>query len=135
MPKKQEKPEQVLTFPMAPMLDMMFQILVFFVATYRTITPEAHLVVNLPAPARPTLNKKPPTLLEIRILPDQYLLNGAVKKFETLQDDLTTLARQDSELTVMIKVSPKSKVDNLVQVLDICKTNKLNNLNLLTLTQ
>ena len=57
------------------------------------------------------------------------------QKFETLQDDLTTLARQDSELTVMIKVSPKSKVDNLVQVLDICKTNKLNNLNLLTLTQ
>ena len=36
-----ERLEDVLTFPMAPMLDVMFQILVFFVATYRTDMPEA----------------------------------------------------------------------------------------------
>ncbi len=129
-----EKIEDVLTFPMAPMLDVMFQILVFFVATYRTDMPEAHLAVNMPSTGKPPPGVQPHvSFLEITVLPEETLIQGRAHSPESMRETLNYLGKLDTEQLVIIKTSTKARTGSLVHVLDMCKSAGLSKLNLVTL--
>lgn len=121
--------------PMSAMIDVVFLLLIYFIVTYKEEIPEAHLAVNLPQPnpQPPPPDFIPPPLLEIEIHPGEFLLNGKLMSPNRMESVLRTLAAQDKELTVIIKVNQRAKTKNLVTVLDICQEVELANLNVVTL--
>ena len=121
-----------LVVPMAPMIDVVFQLLIYFVLTFKEELPEAHLAVNLPSPGkdRPI---RPPTVLELKVLPGQIFLQGMPRPLETIKEQLAYLGKLDADQTVLVKTSPLAKAEELVLVLDLCRGAGLTKLNVLTL--
>lgn len=134
MAKDKGRSEDALTFPMAPMLDVVFQVLVFFVATYRADVPEAHLAVNLPAPG-PVKVGKPVKFLELQVYADRLQIRNKTFAYDDLKNEIMELGRMDPTMTVVIKVSPKAKTEDLVRMLDLCNLAGLKSLNLVTMVQ
>lgn len=123
-----------MTVPMAPMIDVTFQLLIYFVLTFKEELPEAHLQVNLPSPDKaPPSQTKPPPVLELKVLPGQIILQGVPRPLETIKEQLAYLGKLDPDQTVLVKTSPLAKTEELVLVLDLCRGANLTKLNVLTL--
>ena len=136
---KKVKVEQVLTLPMAPLLDVVMQILCFFVVTYQVDQAESHLVVNLPSPD----NRRPPSGVVPMILTlavfenDQYALgtspsNMNPMSFNGVEETLKSTTAGNKGVTVLVKVSQEAKTANLIKALDLCGKLELKNLNVMT---
>jgi len=126
---------ETLQVPMAPMIDVVFQLLIYFVLTFREETPEAHLAVNLPSPDTrpPATNQKPPQLLELTIFPGEVLIQGRSHNWESVRETLIYLGKIDNQQTVIIKTSTLARTEEVVRVLDLCSAAGLSKLNLVTL--
>jgi biopolymer transport protein ExbD len=132
---KKARPESVLTLPMAPLLDVVMQILCFFVVTYQMDQPESHLIVNLPGPSKgaPPPGVKVPQILELAVFDnDQYALQKNVMSLESIESTLAGIVEGNQDATVLVKVSQEAKTANLVKVLDLCGKLGLKNLNVMT---
>jgi len=130
-----QRQTDVLQVPMAPMIDVVFQLLIYFVLTFREEIPEAHLAVNLPSPDTrpPAVNQKPPQLLELTILPGEVKIQGRSHSWQSVQETLAYLGKIDDQQTVIIKTSIMARTEEVVRVLDLCKAAGLSKLNLVTL--
>ncbi len=134
--KKKRSVETKLDPPMAPMIDIVFLLLIFFIATFKENKVEAHLAINMPSPSKTREEEKPPTLFEVYILRGRYLLMGTTEvSLDTLEDKLIAVASFDPDQTVMIKVHPDATEAELVHVLDRCGKAGLTQLNVLTLKE
>ena len=144
MNKKQEvkkvKVEQVLTLPMAPLLDVVMQILCFFVVTYQMDQPESHLVVNLPSPSagKPPPGSKVPLLLNLGVFSNgQYALgtsaaNMTPMSLDNIEETIRGAVEGNKDATVLVNVSQEAKTANLIKALDLCGKLGLKNLNVMT---
>lgn len=129
------KSDEELNVPMAAMIDVTFLLLAYFLMTIKIELPEAHLAINLPAPAvEKNDNRPPPQLLEIHVLYGRYLLMGTKNvSLDALEETLLSIAAFDPEQTVIIKVSQEAEQRELMRLLDRCRKSGLMKLNVLTL--
>ena len=128
------KDPESLECPMSAMIDVVFQLLIYFIITQKDEVPEAHLAVNLPSPDKEAVQpQKKPQLLEIEVHPGQILLQGVPRSVDMIQDTLTYLAKLDPDQTVIIKTNVMAKTSELVTVLDLCKGVGFKKLNIMTL--
>ena len=122
-----------LQVPLAAMIDITFQLLLFFIFSWHETKTEAHLAINMPAPSS-VVTKEKPKLLEVYILPDRYLWMGTKEvQIDKLQDLLISAASFDAEMTVLIKVHMEAPEKKLVDLLDKCAYAGLQKLNVMTL--
>ncbi|RMD76342.1 MAG: biopolymer transporter ExbD [Lentisphaerae bacterium] len=131
--KKRNKGDEKLDPPMSAMIDVVFLLLIFFIATFKEHKVEAHVAINLPTPnlAQPNPDAQ---FLEIYVLKDTYLLMGTTPVNVTaLESKLINVASNDTNYTIMIKTHPDAPEERLVKVLDLCAKAGLHNLNVLTL--
>lgn len=128
--------ETNLEVPMSPMIDVVFLLLIYFLVTYQPEIPEAHLSVKLPgAPEEQEEEpEEPPSLLELEVHPDAYVLRGKMLDLETMTRSLSSMAESDPDVTVIIKVSARSETRRLIHLLDVCKGVGLQNLNVVTIS-
>jgi biopolymer transport protein ExbD len=116
--------------PMSAMIDVVFLLLMYFIKTYQSLMPEAHVAINLPSPSEGTPPATPPKVLEIMVLPkSEFMIRGKQVTIQTLGDYLLKAGAFGSDQTVMIKVAPYAMEGSLVEVLDRCSAANLSNLN------
>ncbi len=121
--------------PMSAMIDVVFLLLVFSLVTYQDELIESHVNINKTfqkSSANSTLSNS--ELLEIHILPGQYLMMG--NKIMDLDDIGHTLAdyyRYDKDLSLLIKVDGATQHNEVIALLDQCKKIGLTNLNIAAL--
>jgi len=123
--------------PMSSMIDVVFLLLVFFVATYKEQLIEAHMAINMPAPGAGEPGNKP-RLLEVYVLPNNtFILNPGMRQvsLDAVEEMLQKTAAYDPEQTVIIKVDPDAREAALIDLLDLCKKYQLSQLNVLTLRE
>jgi len=133
MGKAKKHEAESLQIPMSSMIDVVFQLLIYFIVTSTREIPEAHLAVNLPTPSTTSSTKIKPKLLELQVMPGQVMLQGTPRSPEMIKENLTALAKLDAEQTVIVKVSPLARTEELVRVLDLCRGVGLTKLNVVTL--
>lgn len=118
---------------MTAMIDVVFQLLVYFIVTIQPVDVIAHLDVFRPSPEKKQEQlQTPPKMIRIQIYPDGFTMNDrpvALREMETL---LGRLASIDTKQTIMIMVTAHSKHDALIQVLDLCAKNGLQNLSVIS---
>ncbi len=136
MKKKQRRRKKGDTpiLEMTPMIDVVFQLLIFFIVTLKQEDILSHLDINRPAPD-PNAKKEeqPEDLLNITVWKEGYVLQGKKVRYETLDKQLTRLASFSKNISVIIRCTSDSKHQYLMQLLDVCARNKLQNLNVFSL--
>jgi biopolymer transport protein ExbD len=123
---------------MTPMIDVVFQLLIFFIVTLKQEDILSHLNVSRPAPdSKPPENVDPPELLTIEVGRLAWVLNGrpyaGTRGLAALDKSLTKIASYSRDTSVIIKCTADSPHSKLVKVLNICARNGMKNLSVFSM--
>lgn len=138
--KKQRKQGDNPALEMTPMIDVVFQLLIFFIVTLKQEDIFARLEVCRPAPD-PNAKKEeqPEDLLNIQIYNttrlggEGYVLKGKRVTLREMDRQLTRLAGFSKNISVIIKCTGDSQHSKLVLLLDICSKLGLKNISVFSL--
>lgn len=106
---------------MTPMIDMVFQLLVFFMLATTFTDPERQINVNLPVAESGSSEEKPPEEIVINVLQD-----GTVRLGERVVDEsgleaaLAQAAQHDKDTPVTIRGDRLVAHEHIVRVMDAC---------------
>lgn len=119
---------------MTPMIDIVFQLLIYFILTFEPQDVMAHLDVFRPAPQdQQEQPETPPNVLRIVIYADGFTLNDRQMRLPEIERNITRLAALDNRQTVMIQATALSRHEDLVRILDLCAKVGLTNLSVVSM--
>ena len=132
------KPQDNPALDMTPMIDVVFELIIFFVVTIKQEDIFSKLNVNRPAPSPSTTtpSDEPPVTIQIgrgRDANGQIVYNGRDVKRSELDANLHEVARTSKKTAIIIKCSRDSPHKALVDALDICYRNELFSVSVFTL--
>jgi biopolymer transport protein ExbD len=142
--RRAEEPPVDVTVPITPMLDMSFQLLSFFILTFRPMPTEGQLAVNLPKIDASQQVEQDPLPPEDK--KDEYTVTlisgssgevanismkgptaemGNIRNFADLFDQLKKLAQSSARgaegISITIEASNDLVYARLIDVMDMCK--------------
>ena len=118
---------------MTPMIDVVFQLLIYFIVTIKPVDVVTNLDVFRPAPdPNAKKDEKPPQLVRIGVYADGYTVNDNSVTLEAMDRALGRLAAIDAGQTIMITVSAFSPHGMLIRALDLCAKNGLRSLSVVS---
>ncbi len=116
------------------MIDVVFLLLIFFIATYKEDVAEAHMPIDMPSATAASTLDQPIQLIEITVLAGEYRFTGGhVASLDKIAGTLAMFAEFDTEQTVIIKVSRQARHYELIQLLDRCKQAGFTKLDVVTM--
>ena len=135
MKRRKKKAQQAdAQLEMTPMIDVVFQLLVFFVFSIKPVDLYAHLDVYRPAPDPSAQPEEEPEVLTIQIdARSRIFVNDRMMSPAQMESVLIRLGQYSESQTVMIKCDRRSKHNELIVVLDKCALARLNNLNIVSM--
>lgn len=113
---------------MTPMIDVVFQMLIFFIVTLKQEDILSMLSAARPAPDKDAKPDKQPDLINIEINRLGFVFRGRPVSKEGLAANIRSLAQFSTTANVVIRCTSDSPHKLLVQALDICNENKMTNL-------
>lgn len=119
---------------MTPMIDIVFQLLIYFILTFEPQDVMAHLDVFRPAPdSEQKEQMETPNVLQVTIYQDGFTVNERRMSLPQIERTLGRLAELDPNQTVLIMATAHSKHKNLVEILDLCAKVGLRNLSVVSM--
>ena len=134
MARERKRPEGAQAeLEMTPMIDVVFQLLIYFIVTTKPIDVITNLDVFRPAPDKTApKDQKPPNLVRIGVYQDGYTVNDVKATLESLDTALAKVASIDASQTLMITVSAVSEHGQLIKALNLCAKNGLKSLSVVS---
>ena len=126
--RRNQRKKSGVKLEMTPMIDVVFQLLVFFVISYKTVDTLAQLEV-LRQPPSPSAEQQVDALT-IRVMADGLYLNDVKCTPEELAKRLGLVTRGSTDQPVNVICDRRSKHVQLIMVLDTCEGLELGNLNI-----
>jgi len=126
--KRRRKGDSV-KLEMTPMIDVVFQLLIFFIVTLKQEDILSKLDISRPAPdpdAKP--EEQVQDLLNITVYKDGFVLKGRNVSIRELNRQLGRLASFSKKISVIIRCTRDSPHAHLVQLLDVCAEHGLENI-------
>jgi biopolymer transport protein ExbD len=123
---------------MTPMIDVVFQLLIFFIVTMEPIPVLSRMDVFRPQDSN-IQPEEPPKMVRIMIFQETYTIGihgdaGDIRvNLKGLESQLARMASVDPSQTISITSAPSADHDRLIQVLNLCGKLGLANLALTTL--
>lgn len=112
----------------APLIDMVFQLLIFFMLTSNFVI-QPGIRVNLPRAVTSELIKE--ETLEILISAENIVyLNGRVTTIQDLKATIKKIAKKN--LTLLIKSDKRASLGRVVEIWDICRDLGVSQVNIAT---
>ena len=128
--KPQENPKAEMT----PMIDVVFQLMIFFVVTIKQEDIFSKLNANRPAPNTSSAPaEENDTQIKIDIGKGGVVLNGRGMSFPALDASIKKLAANSTKATVIVRCTADSPHGFLVRVLDTCNKYKMYNLSIFSM--
>ena len=132
--KSQENP----ALDMTPMIDVVFELIIFFVVTIKQEDVFSKLNANRPAPAASSASNESDTTVTIevgrgRTADGVILYNKREVRRAELDRNLSEVARTSKKTPIIVKCARESQHKALVDVLDICYRNGLFSVSIFTL--
>ena len=115
---------------MTPMIDVVFQLMIYFVLTFEI--PKAFSSLSVYRPAGGT-GGGPPPAIRIVVAHNAYSYNDTRTDLSGLRDVLIQLADIDKTQNIVIQCTMDSIQQELVSVLDICAHAGLQKISVLTI--
>ena len=132
------KPQENPALDMTPMIDVVFELIIFFVVTIKSEDLFSRLNANRPAPSSGSSESTSETTVTIEIgrgrSADGVLVyNKREVKRAELDTNLREVARTSKKTPIIVKCAGDSPHKALVDVLDICYRNELFSVSIFTL--
>ena len=132
------KPQDNPQLDMTPMIDVVFELIIFFVVTIKQEDLFTRLNANRPAPSSGSSSSDNETTVTIEIgrgrSADGVLVyNKREVKRAELDTNLREVARTSKKTPIIVKCAEDSPHKALVDVLDICYRNELFSVSIFTL--
>ena len=132
------KPQENPALDMTPMIDVVFELIIFFVVTIKSEDLFSRLNANRPAPGGGSSSDSSETTVTIEIgrgrSADGVLVyNKREVKRTELDTNLREVARTSKKTPIIVKCAGDSPHKALVDVLDICYRNGLFSVSIFTL--
>ena len=118
---------------MTPMIDVVFQLLIFFVVTIRQEDILSQLSAARPAPDSKAKPDKQPDLLNIIVAPQGFIFNGRPVTKNDLDRRIERYSKVSKTAMVLVKCTADSPHGLLVQALDICSKHGMENLSIFSM--
>jgi biopolymer transport protein ExbD len=113
----------------APLIDVVFLLIIFFMLTSNFITQQG-IKVNLPEAASGKVITGEDLVIFVTA-EGKYLLNGKETGFNELSDRIESAARDDAN--ILIRADRKAHLEGVIKVWDICRGAGIDNVNIATL--
>ena len=127
--KEQENPKAEMT----PMIDVVFQLMIFFVVTIKQEDIYSKLNANRPAPNQASSSESNDTQIKIDIGYSGLIFNGRGVRMNELRSNLKQLSATSKNATVLIRCTMDSPHGRLVDVLDACNQYGMRNLSIFSM--
>ena len=132
------KPQENPALDMTPMIDVVFELIIFFVVTIKSEDLFSRLNANRPAPSSGSSSSDNETTVTIEIgrgrSADGVLVyNKREVRRSELDQNLREVARTSKKTPIIVKCTGDSPHKALVDVLDICYRNELFSVSIFTL--
>ena len=133
------KPQDNPQLDMTPMIDVVFELIIFFVVTIKSEDMFSRLNANRPAPSPPSANQPdsdPPVTIQIgkgRDANGVLAYNGREVKRKELDQFLHEVSRTSKKTPIIIRATEDSPHKALVDALDICYRNELFSVSIFTM--
>ena len=123
---------------MTPMIDVVFELIIFFVVTIQQEDIFSKLNANRPAPASGSASESSDTTVTIEIGKGRdangvLVYNKREMRRAEIDQNLKEVARTSTKTPIIVKCTEDSPHKALVDVLDICYRNKLFSVSIFTL--
>jgi len=128
-PMKNDTPK----LDMTPMIDVVFQLLIFFVVTLKQEDILSRLNVNRPAPDSRAIPDKQPETTTIIVEPQGFVFNGRPMRLGDLDRQIERVAKFSTTAMVLIKCTKDALHGLLVQALDLCSKHGLTSISIFSL--
>ena len=132
------KPQENPALDMTPMIDVVFELIIFFVVTIKQEDVFSKLNANRPAPSsgpsEPT--RETPVTIEIgkgRDANGVIVYNKREMRRAELDQNLREVARTSKKTSIIVRCTEDSPHKALVDVLDICYRNELFSVSIFTM--
>ncbi|MDD2597740.1 MAG: biopolymer transporter ExbD [Kiritimatiellae bacterium] len=130
--RKQNKGETP-KLDMTPMIDVVFQLLIFFIVTIKQEDILSKLSAARPAADPRARKENQPELITIQVAPQGFILNGRPVSLVELDRRIKRYADLSKTAMIVIKCTADSPHAFLVQSLDICNKNGMTNLSIFSI--
>jgi biopolymer transport protein ExbD len=132
--KRKRNKGETPSLDMTAMIDVVFQLLIFFVVTLKQEDILSKLSAARPAASTDEkLKENPPELINVIIAPQGFVFNGRSMRLAELDRSLERLAGYSTTAMVVIKCTADSAHGNLVQVLDLCNKHGMTNVSIFSM--
>ena len=134
--KFQNKEPESAVFPLAPMIDVVFLLLIFFIATMQFSQSERELEVSVPvaeegADARQTVGE-----IIVNVKEDgEVVVDNAVMTQAQLFEKLQRIAAVHKNQAIRIRGDGQVEYQQIVEVIDVCQKAGIPNISLATQVQ
>jgi biopolymer transport protein ExbD len=126
MPERRKLEISEIELNMTPMIDVVFQLLIFFIVTAHANDELTQLKVNRGGEGAAS-EASPPSVM-INIYNEGYTLNEQIAGPEEIYSKLGQLARINKGDQIIIRSSISARHEQLVYILDLCDEFSLTNL-------
>ena len=128
--KKQDDPKAEMT----PMIDVVFQLMIFFIVTIKQEDIFSKLNANRPAPNKNLSDTvENDTQITIQVGPRGLVFNGRGVTIGELRRNIARLAKTSTKATVLVQCALDSPHMYLVQALDACAENDMHNISIFSM--
>ena len=118
---------------MTPMIDVVFQPLIFFIVTLKQEDILSKLMASRPAPDPNAKPDQQPDLIDITVHKHGFIFKQRAVSLEGLDRQIERYSRLSRNATVIIRCTADSKQRYLVQAMDICSKYKMKNLSIFSM--
>ncbi len=130
---RKKKSADNVALEMTPMIDVVFQLLIFFIVTLKQEDILSNLEALRPQPDPTPPIDTPPEPITVSIGRQGFFFQGTIMTEERLKDNLLKIARLNPNSTIIIKCTGDSPHGLLVRALDTCNSVGLRKLSVFSL--
>jgi len=118
---------------MTPMIDVVFQLLIFFVVSLKHEDILSQLTAMRPATSQEQKREEQLELINVIVAPQGFVFNGRAMRLAELDRGIERLAGYGGNPMIIIKCTLDSPHEMLIQVLDICNKHGMTNLSIFSM--
>ena len=118
---------------MTPMIDVVFQLLIFFVVTLKQEDILSKLMASRPAPDPNAVPESQPDLINIQVHRTGFIIKGRPVTLDGLDRQIARYAAMSRTANVIFRCTKDSPHGNLVKALDVCAKHKMTNLSIFSM--
>lgn len=118
-----------MTLQLAPFIDVMLFLLVFFILTWQIARYEAELSVSLPVAEEGERSKRLPGEILLNLTRDgTVIINRSERSDSELESILTQITADFPDQAVILRADAATPYQEVIRVIDICKKAKVWNI-------